>query len=190
MSILRGVNSRAAGAVSVLVVLLLLVGAGGFAGVSVLEARRLEIEAQQAQFDVLRRRLTMPAQSGPTEASISIDPFLAEDSFPLAANALQERVVNLIDEFDGKLISVGVDPQATGDEDAARRVSVHVAAELTNAALQKLLYKLETEPPFVFIGRLATSRAVVRGQEGKAGAQEPRLAVSMSLTGYRRKGQP
>jgi hypothetical protein len=84
-----------------------------------------------------------------------------------------------------------VDPPVAGDEELARRVSVQVTAELTNDALQKVLYELETAVPFAFVDGFAASRR--EAGAGGDGANEstqvaPRLSVSLSVTGYRRKG--
>jgi len=183
------ISGRAVGSLSILALLLLLAGFGGFASVTVLQAKWLELEARQAQLEALEKRRQIPPEKVTAEAPIAFDPFLSEDNFALAANALQERVVGLVEDVEGKLLSVGLDPQTTGDDEAARRVSVHVAAELTSAALQKLLYRLETETPLSFISRLSATRPVAR-EQGAAAQQEPQLSVSFSVTGYRRKGSP
>ncbi len=190
MSARRAGRSGRIGAGTVLLILLLLVGAGAFAGVTALEAKRLELEARQAQLAALQQRNRIAPQPAANEVPITINPFLMEESFALAANGLQERIVGLIDEVDGKLISIGVDPQTTGDEEAARRVSVHVAAEMTGKALQKILYDLETQTPLAFVARLNASRRTSRSENDDAAKEEPRLAVSMTVIGYRRKGGP
>jgi len=190
MSARPQISGRAVGSLSILAILLLLAGFGGFASVTVMQTKWLELDARQAQLEALEKRRKIPPEKAVAEAPIAFDPFLSEDNFALAANALQERVVGLVEDVEGKLISVGVDPQATGDEDAARRVSVHIAAELTSASLQKLLYRLETDTPLSFISRLSATRPVARDQQGAAAQQEPQLSVSFSVTGYRRKGSP
>jgi hypothetical protein len=181
-------NSRATGAAALLLLLLLLAGGGALAGISVVETKRLELDALQTQLDNLTRRRP-PSPSSDAEAKISVQPFLAEESFALAANALQRRVVGLIEESEGKLLTVGVDPPITGDEELARRVSVQVTAELTNEALQKVLYELEKSVPFVFVDTFGVSRKQTGDGDETAEAQgEPPLSVSLSVTGYRRKG--
>jgi hypothetical protein len=118
-----------------------------------------------------------------------VKPFLAEESFALAANALQKRVVGLIEQTEGKLLTVSVEPPITGDEELARRVSVQVTAELTNAGLQKVLYALESAVPFTFVDSFAVSRRETSNPTtpGNEAQTEPRMSVSMSVTGYRRK---
>jgi len=188
MNGVRQIDRRASGALAVLLVLLLLVAGAGFAGVDVLQTKWIELDAQQTQFDNLKRRRPA-ADPSVAEAAISVKPFLAEESFALAANALQKRVVAAIEQTDGKLITVSVDPPIAGDEELARRVSVQVTAELTSDALQKVLYQLESAVPFAFVDSFTASRTDARDATAKSEAQvAPRLSVSMNVTGYRRKG--
>lgn len=187
----REIGSRALGAAAILAALLLLVGFAVFGGVGVLQANRLQIDAQKTQLDALQRRRGATPETQAVEAKIAINPYLPQENFTLAANALQERIVNLIEDADGRLVSVGVDPQATGEDEAARRVSVNVAAELTDSGLQRVLYGLETESPLLFVIRLTAIRPVGRSEgSGTAPEQEPKLTVSMGVTGYLRKGGP
>jgi hypothetical protein len=182
--------SRATGALLVLALLLVLAVGGAFAGYSLVETKRLELDALQTQLDNLKRRRQAAPTADTAEAPLTVQPFLAEESFALAANALQKRVVGLIEETEGKLITVSVDPPVTGDADLARRVSVQVTAELTSDALQKVLYQLESAVPFVFVESFAATRKeTADAAAGKDQPQAaPRLSVSMSVTGYRRKG--
>jgi hypothetical protein len=181
-------NNRATGAVAVLLTLLLCAAGGAFAGIDFLKTKQIELDALQSQLDVLIRRRP-PAQPKEAEAKILVKPFLAEENFALAANALQRRVVGLIEETNGKLITVGVDPPVTGDAELARRVSVQVTAELTNEALQKLLYELEKSVPFVFVESFgATRKETGDGTDNAETRGEPQLSVSLNVTGYRRKG--
>jgi hypothetical protein len=180
-------DRRASGALLLLLVLLVLFGGGAFVGVDMLQAKWNELDAQRAQLDTLRGRRPAPTPSA-AEAPITVKPFLAEESFALAANALQKRVVAAIEQADGKLITVGVDPPITGDEELAGRVSVQVTAELTNDALQKVLYQLESTVPFAFVDTFTASRIEREGAAKNETQVAPRLSVAMTVTGYRRKG--
>jgi hypothetical protein len=176
-------ETHAAAALSALAALLLLIGGSGFVGISLLQTKWLERDALQAQFDALKRR-NLAASAPHVEPKFSVKPFLGDENFALSANALQKRVVGLIEQTDGKLISVGVDPLVTGDADLARRVSVQVTAELTNNALQKVLYDLESAVPFAFVD----SFTVNRPETAKSDPQKaPRLSVSLNVVGYRHK---
>jgi Type II secretion system (T2SS), protein M subtype b len=191
MSIAAQSNNRATGAVAVLLVLLLCAAGGAFAGISILETKQIELDALQTQLGNLKRHRP-PAAATESDAKILVKPFLTEENFALAANALQRRVVGLIEETDGKLITVGVDPPVTGDAELARRVSVQVTAELTNEALQKVLYELENSVPFAFVESFSATRKDTGEGTGNTGntetGVEPPLSVSLNVTGYRRKG--
>lgn len=181
------IGNRAWGALAVLCGLLLTVVAAGFTGYSGWQAEELQLEAQQAELAVLTR--PRPAKAVVKEQPITINPFLSEANFALSANALQKRIVSLIESTGGKLVTVGVDPPITGDPDLARRVSVNLAAEMTNDGLQKVLYQLESVPPFVFIDTLSAN---VSQKDEPIGANHaanaaPRLTVTMTAVGYRRK---
>jgi general secretion pathway protein M len=180
-------DRRASGALVVLLLLVVLIGAAGLTGFDMLRSKWNELDAQQAQLDMLKGRRPASTPSV-AQAPITIKPFLAEESFALAANALQKRVVAAIEQTDGKLITVGVDPPVTGDEELARRVSVQVTAELTNDALQKVLYQLENGVPFAFVDTFTASRLEREGAAKNEAQVAPRLSVSMSVIGYRSKG--
>jgi len=181
-------DRRASGALVILLVFLLLAGGGAFVGFRIVQDKWLELDVRQTQFDSLKRR--RPASpSNESEKPITVKPFLAEGNFALAANALQKRVVGAIEDSEGKLVTVSVDPPVTGDAELERRVSVQVTAELTNEALQKVLYQLESETPFVFVESFSVSRPALNDAEAKTEAHTaPPLSVSLSVTGYRRKG--
>lgn len=180
-------DRRASAALTLLLAFLVLAGTGGYVGFSMLQSKRLELATRQSQLEMLQQR--RPVEPEPAaETPITVKPFLAEDSFALAANALQKRVVGVIEETGGKLMTVSVDPPAVGDDERARRVSVQVTAELTNEALQKALYELETAVPFAFVDSFSASRkAAGQGSEKGASQTEPRMSVALSVAGYRRK---
>lgn len=182
-------NRRASVAVTVLLVSLLIVAGGAFTGYDVLQVKQLELEAQQTHLEALRKRQPPTSAPAAAESVVTINPFLDEESFALSANALQKRVVGAIEAAQGKLNTVGVDPPITGDAELARRVSVQVSADLTNDALQKVLYQLEGETPFVFVETLSMNSSAAKETPEQSGTQtEPRLAVTMSVVGFRRKG--
>lgn len=180
-------DRRASVALTLLLALLVLAGAGGYAGFRMLKDKWLELETRQSQLDMLRQR--RPAAPEPVaDTPITVKPFLDEESFALAANALQKQVVGVIEETGGRLTTVSVDPPITGDEELARRVSVQVTAELTNEALQKVLYELESAVPFIFVDSFTARRTAGEDEATKReGQTEPHMSVAMSVAGYRRK---
>jgi hypothetical protein len=187
MNLTAQMTNRAWGALAILVAVILLAATGAFAGYTVLQAKWIELDARQTELANLTHR-PRPAATAVKEAAITVNPFLSEENFALSANALQKRIVGLIEETGGKLVTVGVDPPVAGDAELARRVSVQVAAELTNDALQKVLYELESEPPFVFVETMSATVSEATDPGGKADPQAAqRLNVTMNVIGYRRK---
>src|SRR3954463_8156400 len=120
---------RATAAVSlVLLFIIVLVSATAFTW-SMISAKQSEIEARQTQLEALKRRAARPAPASSSQAR-TVDPFFAE-GFALAANELQQRVVGLIENAGGTLVTVGVDPQVVADDETGRRVVVQAVAELS-----------------------------------------------------------
>lgn len=184
-------GNRAWGALGVLAGVVAVIVVAGLIGLSSLQAERLQLDAQRTALTVLTRPRP-PAKEAAKEQPIKIDPFLSEDNFALSANALQKRVVGSIESTGGRLVTVGVDPPMVGDAELARRVSVQVSAEMTNDALQKVLYQLESVPPYVFVETLSANTSEAKREPAKAGTQPaaqaaPNLVVTMSVVGYRRK---
>jgi hypothetical protein len=154
-----------------------------------IEARQSEIQARQTQLEALKRRAAQPPPASGTQAR-TVEPFFA-DGFALAANELQQRVVGLIENAGGTLITVGIDPPVTADDESGRRVVVQAVAELSNNSLQELLYRLEAEAPFVFVENLLVSRLVPRGSADAEDTQvSPQLSVDLRAAGYFRRATP
>src|SRR3954468_5916856 len=138
---------QAAAAVSlVLLFIFLLLSTTAFTW-SLISAKQSEVEARQTQLEALKRR---PAQRAPASSSQArtVEPFFAE-GFALAANELQQRVVGLIENAGGTLVTVGIDPPVNAEDESGRRVVVQAVAELSNNSLQEVLYQLEAQAPFV-----------------------------------------
>jgi hypothetical protein len=178
-------NRDALGALGVFLIVAATLLGGLLIAANVLEAKRVELTARQTELEALNRRPLTPATSN--RAGATIDPFLGGNSFALAANALQQRVVGLVEETGGTLITVGVDPPATGDDMASRRVAVQIVAQMANDALQRLLYRLETEAPVVFVDSLVVTRPADRGGEAAESKMPVRLTVDLRIIGYLRR---
>ena len=154
-----------------------------------IEARQSEIQARQTQLEALKRRAAQPAPASKAQVR-TVEPFFA-DGFALAANELQQRIVGLIENAGGTLVTVGIDPPVTADDESGRRVVVQAVAELSNNGLQELLYHLESEGPFVFVENLLVSRLVPRGSgEAEDRQTSPRLSVDLRAAGYFRRAAP
>jgi hypothetical protein len=145
-----------------------------------------EIEARQTQFEALKRRAALPATKTANHLQ-NVDPYFSDGPFALVANELQQRVVGLIEQAGGTLVSVGVDPPVTGEDESSRKAVVQATAELTNDGLQEVLYQLESQAPFVFVDNLIVTRAMTRGSGDAEEPVSPRLSVDLRASGYFRK---
>jgi len=180
---------HAAAAVSLVLLLTIVLVTAMLFTWGMIAARQSEIEARQTQLEALKRRAAQPAPAASKQAR-TVEPFFA-DGFALAANELQQRVVGLIENAGGTLITVGIDPPVTADDESGRRVVVQAVAELSNNSLQELLYHLESEAPFVFVENLLVNRLVSRGSADAEDRQlSPRLSVDLRAAGYFRRAAP
>ena len=180
---------HAAAAVSLVLLLAIALVTAMLFSWGMIEARQSEIQARQTQLEALKRRAAQPASVSSTQAR-TVEPFFA-DGFALAANELQQRVVGLIENAGGTLITVGIDPPVTADDESGRRVVVQAVAELSNNSLQELLYHLESEAPYVFVENLLVNRLVPRGSADPEDRQiSPRLSVDLRAAGYFRRTAP
>jgi hypothetical protein len=156
---------------------------------SMIAAKQSEIEARQTQLEALKRRAAQPAQASNSQAR-TVEPFFAE-GFALAANELQQRIVGLIENAGGTLVTVGIDPPVTAEDESGRRVVVQAVAELSNDSLQEVLYQLEAEAPFVFVESLLVSRIASRASgDAEATPASSRLSVDLRAAGYFRRAVP
>lgn len=181
-------SNRAQGALALFVLLIVLVAGSALFTNAMVDAKWAEAEAKTTELDMLTRRVRMPppAKTATNEANV----YLQGENYALAVNALQQRVVGLIEAADGKLVTVGVDPANSNEQGTSRRAILQIAAELDNDGLQNLMYQLEAERPLVMVDSLTVRRASRAGQ-GESDAQEsPRLAVDLRVIGYYRKAGP
>jgi hypothetical protein len=181
---------HATAAVSVVLIFVIVVISSLLFTWGIISATQSEVDARQAQLEALQRRAALPSAPANTEKGNGVEPFFG-DSFGLAANDLQQRVVSLIESAGGTLTTVGVDPQVTADDESGRRVVVQAVAELTNGGLQELLYQLEAEAPLVFIDNLTVNRVTQRGAgETEEVKTSPRLSVDLRAAGYFKRPAP
>lgn len=182
-------NSREAGAIAILVLLIVLVVGGLLFAKEMVDATKLELEASTTELDASRRRLQLPPP--PASAAPAQNAFLTGANYALAANALQNYIVENIESNGGKLVSVGVEqPQSGEAPGAARRVAVQTASELDIDGLQNLLHTLETGRPLVLIDNLIVRRPTVRREGDTDGKVAPRLTVELRVMGFFREGAP
>lgn len=177
-------DSRAAGASAVLLGVVILICGGLFFTKAIVDAQYVELEAKSSQIAAMQRRLKMPAL--PAAAASDQNVFLEGANYALAANTLQQHIVETIEQSGGKIVTVAVEtPAAT--EQTTRRVIVQVRSELDNDALQSLLYGLESGRPLVLIDSVNVHRSTASGEDEKNDAKHsPRLTVELRAIGFYR----
>jgi general secretion pathway protein M len=182
-------KNHATAAVSLVLLFIVVLASALLFTWGMIEAKHSEIEARQAQLDALKRRAAQPAPAQGTQARTA-EPFFG-DSFALAANDLQQRVVGLIENAGGTLVTVSVDPPITAEDDSGRRVVIQAVAELSNDSLQEVLYQLESEAPLVFVENLSVNRVAQRGSvQTEDTNTSPPLSVDLRVAGYFKRAAP
>lgn len=175
---------RASGAVAVLAVLILALASGLWFAKEATDATLLELEAKNTSLDAMKKRLLMPVRAA-TDAGAEPNAFLDGANYALAANGMQQRIVELIESSGGTLVTVGIDPPDDTKNSPGRRVVVQATSELTNDGLQQVLYRLESERPFILVDSLSVRNVPNRGEsEGGAGNRSLRLAVDLRAYGF------
>ncbi|HVV62981.1 MAG TPA: type II secretion system protein GspM [Pseudolabrys sp.] len=180
-------SNRAAWSLVTLAILLLVIVGGLLIAKSFADAATVEADAKADMAESLRKRLALPSR--PASPVSEENEFLEGGNYALAANALQQRIVGIIEAAGGTLVTVGIDPPSSDDNNApGRRIVVQVVSELSNDALQEVLYQIETERPFVMVDTLNVRRLQDRGgADANAATQGTRLAVDFRAYGYFRR---
>jgi general secretion pathway protein M len=106
-------------------------------------------------------------------------PFLEGATANVAGAALQERVAAAVQAAGGNVLSSQVDLQ--GSEARQGYVSLSASCELSEEALQQLIYDLESGMPFLFVDQLVVQAPQTHAGEGKGTAGEQmRLQIDIS----------
>lgn len=109
---------------------------------------------------------------------------LAQNSEPLAAAALQDRVKSVVTRSGGTLTSTQVLPIVSAH--GFKRIIVNVRMAVSMPALQQVLYELETSLPYLFADDIIIlSRAA--NQRRRQGQVVDMLEVRFNLYGYMRE---
>ena len=108
---------------------------------------------------------------------------LAQESEPLAAAALQERVKSVVTRSGGTLSSTQVLP--TDAEQGFKRVIVNVRMAVSIDALQRVLYELEKDLPYLLADEIVI---LSRGARKRRRTTQPvdLLEVRFNLYGFMR----
>lgn len=115
------------------------------------------INEKEFQLSALMRRLTMPAKDGkPLDLS---EAYVAGETATLASANLQQYLVKSIAEASGKLIETAVSEAANNSEQIAdTRTGIKASFNIDNPGLLKLLHRLESGLPLVFVDEISIRR--------------------------------
>lgn len=176
------------GPAAALCIYALLLGGGVYTIVSALgdlQARREAVEAAAAQAARLAARgaPTQPADAAPDDVPPG-SAFLGGDKLTVASAEFQRRVTAAVARAGGAVLSSQVEKQEP--KGLATGVELTVECDIDQNGLQRLLYELESKPPFLFVEAM-NIRA--RGETRNAEADQ-RLRASLRLASAWRNQEP
>jgi hypothetical protein len=103
----------------------------------------------------------------------------------VAAANLQSEVKKVIEDCHGEIRSA--QNLATSTVDSFERIEIRYDLSAPMSALETLLYGIETHQPYLFLDAIDISTAESWSPD-TAGASDPKLAIRLSIGGYRRAG--
>jgi len=122
------------------------------------------------------RQQSSNAANGSAGAVPAGSPFLGGETITVAGATLLQRVASAITRVGGTVQSSQVDLQGPQSKDGF--VILSISCEMEQPNLQKLLYDLEAEMPFLFVDQL-----VVQGPENFAVAGGARMRILIAVSG-------
>jgi len=115
--------------------------------------------------------------------------YLKGSSDALAAAELQDHARAVIEAAGGSLRSTQILPASPVDSTVPlRRAALRIQLGVDVEGLQKVLYRLETGQPFLFVDQLTVRQQRTRRRSGDPD-QEPVLDVSFEVYGYVRAAE-
>lgn len=129
--------------------------------------------------DRLEGRKPSPGSSGFVYA-MSGSPFLEGRTVAIAGAELQQRVVAAVRAAGGNVLSSQVDLQGAQAKQGYVSLSAH--CEVSQSALQQLLYDLESGMPFLFIDQLVVQMSQSGGGIGIE-TEAARMRVQIDVSG-------
>lgn len=137
------------------------------------------------QRDLLVRLEGARPGSGARAPDLSAPPsaFLEAATEGVAAAKLQAYLTSVIASQQATLLSSSV--EAAGRPETADSIRIQASTALNLNALQAILYKFETETPYVFVDALTVQP---QGGSAQVAPNEPTLRVTMTLRALWKKG--
>lgn len=149
-----------------------------WASVADILARRQALAASEDLLAQLEGRRASPfgGPGSPTGPVPTGSPFLEGQTVTVAGAALLQRVAEAVTRVGGNVLSSQVDLQGTKSKDGF--ISLIASCEVEQAAMQRLLYDLESGMPFLFIEQL-----VAQAPQAAAASNTTRMRVVVSVAG-------
>jgi general secretion pathway protein M len=121
------------------------------------------------------------------ERAASAAGYLTGPSDALAAAELQDRVKSVVEGAGGELRSTQILPAEELEADLGfRRTTLRIHFIVTVEGLEKTLYELETEQPYLIIDHVTVGQEHAR-RRGSQPRDRPSLDVTIELFGYVRE---
>jgi general secretion pathway protein M len=149
-----------------------------WANVADILARRQAVAASEDLLAQLEGRRALPfGAPGTLNGAVPAgSPFLEGQTVTVAGAALLQRVAEAVTRVGGSVLSSQVELQGTQAKDGF--ISLSASCEVEQAALQRLLYDLESGMPFLFVEQL-----VAQAPQAAAGSNNARMRVVLSVAG-------
>jgi general secretion pathway protein M len=124
----------------------------------------------------LQERTRALANSADAQAWPPGSPFLEGQTETMASAALVQRISSAISEAGGSILSSEVDRSGARDKEGYQRVTA--TCDIDEVGLQRLLYDLEANMPFLVIESL-----MVQTRASQSGSQRGRLQAQVRVAG-------
>lgn len=126
-----------------------------------LRDKAAELAAAQMRLDQLSER-SQPSASIGVNAGVNGSPFLDGQTITIAGAALQQRVEAAVAKADGALMSSQVELE--GPEAKNGFVGLTASMEVSQPAVQTILYDIEAGMPYLFVDKLSIQSPEVFGE--------------------------
>lgn len=145
-------------------------------------------ETISEQQELLRRYQRLAADAADLSERLTVlrskpmsgEGYLQGDNETLVAARLQSRIRDVVQASGGRLTTTQV--LAGIDDDGFRRIGVRVTMTADTAELQKVLFRLEGDRPYLFLDNVDVSGEQSRGRDGRDSA----LTISFDAYGFMR----
>ena len=131
-----------------------------------LRDKAAEIAAAQMRLDQLSERSRPSSSAIVSNAGVSGSPFLDGQTITIAGAALQQRVEAAVAKADGALMSSQV--ELDGPDAKNGFVGLTASMEVSQPAVQTILYDIEAGMPYLFVEKLSIQSPEVFGEPESA----------------------